>query len=418
MQGELNFGKIDFPKKSRKEFTMHAQGFLHKMLKKALSGIHQLRVEALITLSESTLFGAQLTLTDLGRHIKGSAKVKHKIKRSDRLLGNQKLLTERKIIYKELCCYFFKVLKRLEILVDWTGCCSAERHILQASIVYQGRSIPIYQELHSKKRQQTQKVHDRFLEHLKEIIPHHREVVIVTDSGFQTPWFKKVQSLGWHFVGRLSSKIHFRLIGESEWHSVKNVTIQADGKARKIGRAHIGSSIKDALECYLVKCKEKKRGRKKYRRYGPLYPDAEKRYKSLNNRPWVLATSEEENNRRAFITKNIYQRRMQIEQNFRDEKNPRWGMGLRASRTRNMKRLEILLLIGLIGQYLIWLIGMTTEFKKIQWEFQSNSVKDRRVLAFVSLAKQMVYHGLNSLKPQDFKKSLIHFYKTYNEVIL
>lgn len=397
---------------------MHAQGFLHRMLKKALSRIHQLRVEALITLAESPLFGAQLNLTDLGRHIQGSAKVKHKIKRADRLLGNKKLLEERKIVYRDLCCYFFKVLKRLEILVDWSGCCSAERHILQASVVYQGRSIPIYQEIHSKKRQQTQKVHNRFLENLKDILPKNREIIIVTDSGFQTPWFKKVRSLGWHFVGRLSSRMHFRIIGESEWHSVKDVHIQADSRPRKMGRAQIGASLKESVECYLVNYKEKKRGRKKYRSDGPLYPDAEKRYKSLNRRPWVLATSEADTNRQAFMTKNIYRRRMQIEQNFRDEKNPRWGMGLRTSRTRKMKRLEILLLIGLIGQYLIWLVGMTVEFKKIHWEFQASSVRKQRVLSFITLTKQIIYHGLNRLTSKDFKDSLHFFYKSYETIIL
>jgi hypothetical protein len=145
MQSESDFDKIEFPKTTTsKGFAMHAQQFLHKMLKKALTGVHQLRVESLLTLAEGLLCGSQLTVTDLGRHIRGRAKTKHKIKRADRLVGNPKLLMERRIIYQALCCYFFKVLKRIEILVDWSGCCSSKRHILQASIVYQGRAIPIY----------------------------------------------------------------------------------------------------------------------------------------------------------------------------------------------------------------------------------------------------------------------------------
>jgi hypothetical protein len=401
---------------------MHAQGFLHKMLKKALTGVHKLRAEALITLAESTLFGARLTLTDLGRHIKGQAKVKHKIKRSDRLLGNKNLLAERRVVYSELCRYFFRVMPRLEILVDWSGCCSPDRHILQASVVYQGRSIPIYRELHSKKKQQTQGVHDKFLEHLKEIIPEDREVVIVTDSGFQTPWFKKVRSLGWHFVGRLSSRIDFCLLAGGEakkWQSVKNLKTAADGKPRRLGRARLGSSIKEPLECFLMICKEKKRGRRKASHQAQvLYPEAEKRYKSLSKRPWVLVSSEKDDSTRASITKNIYGRRMQIEQNFRDEKNPRWGLGMRVSRTKNMKRLEILLLIGLIGQYLLWLIGMTAEYKQLHRAFQSNSEKSSRVSAFITLAKQVVYHGFAGLKSKDFRESMQYFSDNYEKIVL
>jgi hypothetical protein len=418
MQSELNFDKIEFATTTSKGFAMHAQQFLHKLLKKALSGIHLLRVESLITLAEGLLWGSQLTVTDLGRHIRGPAKTKHKIKRADRLLSNSKLLAQRRIIYQALCGYFFRTLKRLEILVDWSGCCSKERHILQASLVYQGRAIPIYQELHSKKKQHNPDVHNRFLDRLKQIIPSDREIVIVTDAGFQTPWFKKVRSLGWHFVGRLYSHTKFRLPGREDWQPVGGIEFEADGYPRSLGWVSVGATLKEAVECCIVVCKEPKKGRKKYRRYGPIFPNQERAYRQGARRPWVLVTSEEDSVQRARITKNIYRRRMQIEQNFRDEKNIRWGMGLRFSRTRRIKRLEILLLIGLIGQYLIWLMGMTAEFKRIQWEFCAHSKKDRRILSLMTLAKQIVYQGFDRLKPKDFRESLQHFYDSYAEEVL
>ncbi|MBS0290494.1 MAG: transposase [Proteobacteria bacterium] len=41
---------------------------------------------------------------------------------------------------------------------------------------------------------------------------------------------------------------------------------------------------------------------------------------------------------------NLYKKRMQIEQNFRDDKNERWGFGWRYSKTKNHERYSILLL--------------------------------------------------------------------------
>lgn len=58
---------------------------------------------------------------------------------------------------------------------------------------------------------------------------------------------------------------------------------------------------------------------------------------------------------------------MQIKQNFRDLKNQRWGFGLRDSKTINMQRLEILLLISNIATMVLWLLGIAAETKKLHY---------------------------------------------------
>ena len=42
----------------------------------------------------------------------------------------------------------------------------------------------------------------------------------------------------------------------------------------------------------------------------------------------------------------LYSRRMQIEQNFRDDKSPRFGFGLRLSRSQGKGRLEVLNMVA------------------------------------------------------------------------
>ena len=47
---------------------------------------------ALMAATESLMGGAQLTLSNLGRRLSGNSRTKHKIKRVDRLLGNERCM--------------------------------------------------------------------------------------------------------------------------------------------------------------------------------------------------------------------------------------------------------------------------------------------------------------------------------------
>ncbi len=72
---------------------------LHNLLKQALPSLHTTRLKALIAAVEAGLRGTSVSLTALGRALSGSAYIKHKIKRMDRLIGNRHLTTERLALY-------------------------------------------------------------------------------------------------------------------------------------------------------------------------------------------------------------------------------------------------------------------------------------------------------------------------------
>ncbi|EEY3989811.1 TPA: transposase [Escherichia coli] len=79
--------------------------------------------------------------------------------------------------------------------------------------------------------------------------------------------------------------------------------------------------------------------------------------------PWLIFTDTTQ-----FTAKQImklYSRRMQIEQNFRDEKNPRWGLGLREGMSQSVERIEVLCLIGVLASIIMWLSGYALENKGI-----------------------------------------------------
>lgn len=84
----------------------------------------------------------------------------------------------------------------------------------------------------------------------------------------------------------------------------------------------------------------------------------------------------------------LYSRRMQIEQNFRDEKSERYGMGLRSSYNRSVERVSVLNLLSTLCSIVLWLMGYALEREGQHRFYQANTVQNRRVLSYLTLAKK------------------------------
>ena len=81
---------------------MQAGQVLDRLLRKICPDMRKLRRTALFVNVMAALHGAVLTVTHLGRAISIDAKVKHCIKRADRLLSNRRLQLERLEVYTAL----------------------------------------------------------------------------------------------------------------------------------------------------------------------------------------------------------------------------------------------------------------------------------------------------------------------------
>ncbi|EQD73434.1 transposase for IS1330, partial [mine drainage metagenome] len=73
---------------------------------------------------------------------------------------------------------------------------------------------------------------------------------------------------------------------------------------------------------------------------------------------WVLAVSPALADLSAEEVVGDYARRMQIEESFRDLKDPRHGAALRHSLTRKAPRMEILILLHALASVLAWWRGL------------------------------------------------------------
>ncbi len=358
----------------------------HKYFKNSLTSFNKARMKTLLSCSDALIRGNKLTLTEIGRSFSGAADVKHKIKRVDRFLKNTHLYNERIAIYQALAQPIIANLPTLAIAVDWSGACGHEYHLLRASLLVDGRSIVIYNMVVEQKDLDTKATNDLFLDELKSVIGQHTNVYIVTDGGFLTPWYSKVRTLGWHIVGRLRGTMKCRRENETQWQTLKQLRVGANGTPKSLGKSRLTQHSPTACDAFL----HLYHGRNKGRKGNSRFTKDTKMYSNLAKEPWLLASSDKELTSEQVVK--LYSKRMQIEQNFRDDKSLRYGFSWRFSKSRGVGRISILCLIAFIASIVLWLVGYEAERRKWHKKFQANTIKNRRVLSFLTLAKQIIKH--------------------------
>lgn len=118
---------------------MPARSLCRKFLKNILEPLHLYRQKALIDATSAVINGASLTLTSIGRHLTGTASVKNKIKRVDRMLGNPHLQSEVSIIFQGGTRKITQGMSRAVILIDWSAYHASSFQLLRASLACDGR---------------------------------------------------------------------------------------------------------------------------------------------------------------------------------------------------------------------------------------------------------------------------------------
>lgn len=378
---------------------MHIHELLHGILSKALPHIHIKRIKALVNAVNSLLHGKKLSLTQLGRTMRGSAKERHCIRKMDRLLGNEKLHAEMDDYYKTLSDYYLSALRRPILNVDW-ACVNKKKglYILRASLALKGRGLVIYQKTYPVTLENSPTAHLDFLNGLKSILPQDCRPILVTDAGFRCPWFKVLIQMGFDYVGRLRNKAGYQRVGSEQWESdCLELYKEATEKPRFMGRILLAKSVK--LACSLVLYKKVTKNRKHLNRLGNPSNNTQSKRASRNKKdPWLLVTSLDitEYDAKKIVT--IYRKRMQIEEEFRDLKSHQYGFGLRYCQSNRIERINVLLLIAALACFLCWIIAIAAKNEKKHHDFQANSIKDRDVLSNIYLACQIVRRGMHFSK--------------------
>jgi hypothetical protein len=366
---------------------MHALGLLHTSLGSACPTIHARRLAVLVKATETLCQCAQLTLSGIGRALASRALVKHNIKRIDRLLGNPFLYAERVCLYEAMLRWLVAD-KQPIIVVDWSDL-SADRRwqLLRAAVPLGGRTLTLYEEVHPLKHLGNRRVHRLFLKTLRSLLPAGVKPMIVTDAGFRSTWFELILAQGWSWVGRIRNRDYVCLAGTEAWAPCKTLYVGATARPQRLGPALMVRS--KPIAAILHRVRRPKRRRVKKSVFGePVRSAHSNKHAAREREPWLIASSCDlaEYSAKQIIA--IYAKRMQIEEGFRDLKSTRYGLGFSANRSQDAKRLEILLLLGALALFLLWLIGASAQAQA--YHYQSNSTRRRVVLSVVFLGMQVM----------------------------
>lgn len=385
---------------------MHAERLCHKWLTDVFPQMHERRREAVSAVVCAAVRGSRLTVTALGRSIESSVNQKHNIKRSDRLLSSSRLGEESFEIYSSITNQIIKTPRPL-ILIDWAHIDEGKKfYLLRAATPVDGRSLTLYEEVHTVKTKEKPKTHKQFLDNLKKVLPLNCKPIIVTDAGFRVPWFKQVLLQGWDYVGRVRNREMVFL--EDTWIPGKSLYLEASSKPALFKSAQLSRS--NPLNCSLVLYKGKSKKRKCLTRTGKIARSRRSLVSAARARePWLLATSLSTNTPDQIVK--IYRTRMQVEEAFRDLKNSRAGMALEFSGTYLLNRMKNLVLIGTLAAIVSWLLGTTTKLLKLHHQFQANSIKYKPILSAHFLGVQTIRNSALLSKIKCFKNSIATIHK-------
>jgi hypothetical protein len=374
---------------------MHQLSIIEKPLSKV---IHGKRLNVLKEMVCATFKAEFLTVTQLGRAMSNTCE-KNGIKKSDRFLSNSKLQDDYPIICTQLCTYLISPSSKPWILVDWTKMPNKKFHVLRAALVASGRAITVYEEIHDEKFLGKAKVHNNFLQNLKEILPSNCHPIIVTDAGFAVPWFKAVLRQHWDYVGRVRGNSYYSK-DNILWQKIAGLTDIATPTAKYIGNVSLTKT--HAFKTNLYTTKSKSKGRHALTKSGNIRKDSTSKSKAKAARePWCIVTSMPHTNNMPNKIIKIYQSRMQIEEGIRDLKSSKYGFGFEHMLSYKPNRILILLLLAQIAAFIAYFTGMIAEANNIQYLFQANSIKHRRVLSLCYLGKRII-------KKKLLLKKMIH----------
>lgn len=385
---------------------MHAITILHRILSTSFPEIHAKRLASLLAAVEAVVTGSRLTLSDMGRGLSGPVAVKHNIKRIDRLLGNDSLHTEMPSLYEALVRQCLAGMSMPLIVIDWSDL-TADRQwqLLRASVAIEGRSMTLYEQVHPQFLAASPQIHQAFLTQLAAMLPTGCMPILITDAGFRGAWFRLVNRMGWYWIGRIRNRDMVSPANDDAWAGCKTLYRLATTKAQSLGQYDYVRN--HPVLCNLVLIKRIKQGRHKKGKLGKrVYSNQSLKSARAQREPWLLAVSPKLGHLSAQAVVAVYAQRMQIEESFRDLKSERFGLGFSANRSTQKDRLGVLLLVGCLAAFVLRLIGEVGKAKQLDFQFQSNTRRSRPVFSVITLALQLVQHGMAAFPPRELGAAL------------
>ena len=372
---------------------MSVQEIIHEQLSVSCPNMHRNRLQSVIDVATGLQKSQNLSITAIGRQLSNETSIKHRIKKVDRLLGNQHLYNEVSSVYEGLSSYVLKYIhqdKSVPLIIDL--CYMKDTHAVQmfsAEVALKGRSLPVYREVFEQNQLKNRA--PNFIHNLQRCIPKDKQILVIMDAGFGDDWFEAISDAGWFWLVRARGKKFIQLSSEHDWVDARELYSLASSRAKSFDEAHITKRTPRSCRVVIKGPSTKKATSKAARGRRGSSNSANGNYRRSAQEPWILATNLPSSYTTTQIV-NAYKKRMQIEESFRDIKSHQFGLSARYIRTISIYRWSIAMLLAAIVQVTLWLIGVIGHHQGMQSYFQANTVRDKKVFSYFYLGQLIVEH--------------------------
>lgn len=314
--------------------------------------LHAKRVESLANGVAGVLNAAMLTIHAIGQayaamaHIEASSGVKQ----LDRLLSN--VGVDLAALFPAWIRFVVGVRTELIVALDWTEFDDDDHVTLCAyAVTRHGRATPLIWRTYKKsdlEGHRTQWEHD-LVEQLHRAIAPNVAIILLADRGFgDQKLYELLAFLGWDYVIRFRGGI---LVQNAEGEvRPANEWVRPGGRAFMIRDAKVTADKASVPAVVLVHARDMKE-------------------------PWCLATSLSSKTASEIVK--AYGRRFTIEETFRDTKDIRFGLGLKATHIGRTDRRDRLLFLFAIAHALLTLLGAASEASGLDRTLKVSTVKHR-----------------------------------------
>jgi hypothetical protein len=326
---------------------------IHKFVEEAVGAdLHAKRVLSLANGVTGVVHGAALTIHAIGQGLAAATgrNAKHGVKQVDRLLSNCGIDPAK--LWNDWVPFVLGERKDVVVALDWTEFDRDDQSTLAAYVVTShGRATPLVWRtvVKSTMKGKRNAYEDELLNDLAALLPAGVTVTIVADRGFgDSELYGVLEELGFKFIVRFRGDIW---VTDSDGRRRKAQNwVGKNGRARRLKSPTVTGQQTAVGSVVCV-------------------------HDRAMAEPWCLATNCDELSTRDIIR--YYGRRFTIEETFRDQKDLRYGMGLKSTRIGKPERRDRLFFLAAMAHALLTLLGAAAEDCGLDRMLKVNTVKKR-----------------------------------------
>ena len=340
----------------------------YRLLRQLTSSLHQAQAKTLIAVAGSLLRCGQMRSFDIGQRLAFSFGIRFKsgLQRFYRFVHNPRF--DDLAVWSQLAHHLLRAGgKRPIVAVDWTEW-HGDLRVLAATACVGRRAVPIYAQAFGKqdmpRSQNTRE--NTFLGILSKLSPLTQAAVFIFDRGFRRVSFiRELQLLPRHFIVRMAAGV---TVSSEIFQGFLSEYPLQQGQAVDLGLCRI-------------------------RRDGAVKSRIVGMWAKGQSEPWWLATDLDDPLGRIA---ELYDRRMSIEEQFRDGKGCRFGVKLKWTKFKKSEHLNRLYLLLALALAVWTAVGVLACQQDPTLRLHSNRKGPRRSLVAIGIqAKHLLVKIIN-----------------------